>query len=246
VPRNVATLAKGKPRSERSPDDITANVLDVDDARRLLAVAKAAGPRQAAFYALALDSGARIGELCALKWTDFDLDAGKMAIVRQLVTAKLTPEGQPTFGLTKTGKSRTIDLGTETVSLLRAHKKHQLEFKMRNRAVYKDLGLTFTKEQADALGKHETLGTPLQKMSVGAVEFARLLTAANVRRITFHGLRHTCATLLLQAGEPVKVVSERLGHSKISMTLDTYQHILPTMGRGAADRLGHLLHGIGA
>jgi integrase len=243
ITRNVVSLADGKPRVERRADDVLANVLDVEQARRLLAAAKDAGSRAAAFYALALDSGARLGELCGLKWVDIDLDTGKLSIVRQLVSSKLTKDGDVDFGPTKTGKSRTVDLGGETITLLRAHKKAQAELKLKNRTSYADVGLVFAKEQADLFGEHATLGTPLQMKNIGAGEFARLIKAADVKRITFHGLRHTSATLLLLAGEPAKVVSERLGHSKISMTLDIYSHVLPSMGRGAADRLGALLHG---
>jgi len=94
----------------------------------------------------------------------------------------------------------------------------------------------FTKEHADLLGAHAILGTPLQTKNIAGGEFARILNAANVRRITFHGLWHTSATLLLLAGESANVVSERPGHSKI--TLDVYSHVLPSIGRGAADRLG--------
>jgi integrase len=64
-----------------------------------------------------------------------------------------------------------------------------------------------------------------------------------VKRITFHGLRHTCATLLLQARTPVHAVSERLGHSKVSMTMEVYAHVLPDMQRDAATTMGALLHG---
>jgi integrase len=243
VTRNVVTLADGRPRAEHRPDDVAANTLDVDEARRLLAAARAEGPRVAAFYALALDSGARISELCGLKWTDFDLDGGRMTIVRQLADAKLDENGAVQFGPPKTGRSRSIDLGAETVALLRAHKRNQAELKMKNRGHYRDFGLVFSKEHADLFGKHASLGTPLQVKNIGAGEFARLIAAANVHPITFHGLRHTSATLLLLAGESAKVVSERLGHSKSAITLDVYSHVLPSMGRGAADRLGALLHG---
>jgi integrase len=66
----------------------------------------------------------------------------------------------------------------------------------------------------------------------------------DLRTVTvFHGLRHTCATLLLQAGTPVHVVSERLGHSKVTMTLEVYAHVLPDMQTDAAATLGALLHG---
>ncbi len=64
-----------------------------------------------------------------------------------------------------------------------------------------------------------------------------------MRPIKFHGLRHTCATLLLQAGQPVHVVSQRLGHSKAQMTLDTYAPVLPDMQQDTAAKLSALLHG---
>ena len=63
-----------------------------------------------------------------------------------------------------------------------------------------------------------------------------------MRRIKFHGLRHTCATLLLQARTPVHVVSERLGHATVAMTMEVYAHVLPDMQVEAAATLGALLH----
>ncbi len=68
-------------------------------------------------------------------------------------------------------------------------------------------------------------------------------TMRDASTTNFHGLRHTCATLLLQARQPVHVVSERLGHSKVSMTMEVYAHVLPDMQREAAATLGALLHG---
>ena len=64
-----------------------------------------------------------------------------------------------------------------------------------------------------------------------------------MKTITFHGIRHTCATLLLQAGEPVHVVSKRLGHARVEITLNTYAHVLPDMQKQAAVTMGALLHG---
>lgn len=64
-----------------------------------------------------------------------------------------------------------------------------------------------------------------------------------MRRIKFHGMRHTCATLLLQAGVPAHVVQKRLGHKRIEMTLSIYAHALPSMQQDAANRLGAILHG---
>jgi integrase len=73
--------------------------------------------------------------------------------------------------------------------------------------------------------------------------FRPLLRRAGVPTIRFHDLRHTAATLLLSQGVHPKVVQERLGHSQIAITLDTYSHVLPSMQRDAADRLDSLLLG---
>ena len=78
--------------------------------------------------------------------------------------------------------------------------------------------------------------------NLGQREYASLIKAAGVKPIKFHGLRHTCATLLLRARTPVHVVGERLGHSKVSMTMEVYAHVLPDMQQEAADLLGALLH----
>ena len=80
--------------------------------------------------------------------------------------------------------------------------------------------------------------------NLGERHFDPLITAAELKRITFHGMRHICATLLLQAGEPVHVVSKRLGHARVQTTLDTYAHVLPDMQRQAAATLGSLLHSV--
>lgn len=114
---------------------------------------------------------------------------------------------------------------------------------MRNRTAYHDFGLVFAKEREDVRTRSETLGQPLQLNNLGQRQYAKLIAEAGVRRIKFHGLRHTCATLLLQAGQPVHVVAQRLGHSKVEMTLNIYAHVLPDMQQDAAAKLGSLLHG---
>jgi integrase len=89
------------------------------------------------------------------------------------------------------------------------------------------------------------LGHPLPANNLGHRSLTKLCKAANVKRLTVHGLRHTSATLLLADGEPMRIVSERLGHADVSITLNVYAYALKTPQQGAANRIGALLHGIG-
>jgi len=239
VTRNVASLVDGVPRAQNGRADAKQHCWTLDETRTFLAAAKEAGSQLAALFSLALDSGMRKGELCGLKWSDVDLDAGKVTIDRQLLVAGL----KPVFGPTKTGAPRSIDLTEETVRLLREHKRQQSELKMRNRTVYQDLGLVLANEWGDLHGREAMLGLPLNGSHLGQRPFARVIKAADVRRIKFHGLRHTCATLLLAAGEPVHVVSQRLGHKDPTITMRVYAHVLPSMQQQAARTIGTLLYG---
>ena len=123
----------------------------------------------------------------------------------------------------------------DAAKLLAAHKKHQAEFKMRHRDSHRDHGLVFAKETGTALGD------PLQMNNLGQREFAKLVEEAGVRPIKFHGLRHTSATLALNAGVPVKVVSHRLGHGRTQITMDIYAHALPTAQKEAAATMASVL-----
>lgn len=232
LPRNVAALVIGKPRQREGHDTLTQNCWEVEEARRFLDTAKAGTPQQAAFYPLAIYTGARKAELCGLKWSDLDVEKKTLAIVRQLV--KVGKAGLlPLFGPPKNGKSRSIDLDERTIELLRRHKAQQAAQRLVLGTSYQDHGLIFTRD----------FGQPILMNNLGQREFARLIELAQVKPITFHGLRHTSATLLLQAGVPIKVVSERLGHKRIEITLNVYAHVLPSMQQDAAVKLGRLLHG---
>lgn len=239
VTRNVASLVVGKPRIRRDHSDLQRNCWEPAEAQAFLRAAKTAGARPAAFYALALDSGARKGELCGLQWGDLDFDKGTVTFVRQLI------EGgeEPVYGPIKNDVPRTVDLSPETLGLLRDLKRHQAELKMANRTIYADHGLVFAKEWGERWSRKDMLGQPLQANNMGEREFAKIIKAANVRRISIHGLRHTSATLLLKAGVAPHVVQQRLGHKRIEMTLGIYAHALPSMQQDAARRLGILLHG---
>jgi integrase len=108
VTRNVASIVVGKPRIRRDHSDIARNCWEAAEARAFLTAAKAAGERPAAFYALALDSGARKGELCGVQWGDLDFEKGTVTFVRQLI--ETDAEGTPVYGPIKNDMPRTVDL----------------------------------------------------------------------------------------------------------------------------------------
>lgn len=204
--------------------------LDQEQARRLLDTAGQSGPDGApdrfhALYVLAIHTGMRPGELLALKWEDADLEAGILSINR---TLSISGE----FAAPKTAKSRRrIRLTAGSVAALRAHRKRQLEERMRLSSLWRDHGLVFP----------STVGTPLNYRNV-ARAFKDLLKRASLpSTVRLYDLRHTCATLLLARNVHPKYVQELLGHASITLTLDTYSHVLPGMDGGAASAIDEAL-----
>ena len=104
------------------------------------------------------------------------------------------------------------------------------QIKLANRVAYQDHGFVSAREWGGEMQRHtEHLGDPLQMNNLGQWEFRRLLQKAGVRPIKFHGLRHTCATLMPPAGVPAHVVKERVGHKRMEITLGIYAHAKPSM-----------------
>jgi integrase len=239
VGRNEAAFVSNKPHApEQSAAD--RNCWTAEDAASFLVAAKAAGPQAAALWTLALDSGMRKSELAGLVWTDVDLPAGRVHVRQQLL--KHTDDG-PVFIPTKGKRVRWLDIAPETVELLKTHRGHQAAIKMRFRQAYQDHGLVFAKQPtASGRRKADVLGAPLQVNNIADREFAVLIAASGVPRISIHGLRHTSASLLLAAGVPANVVQRRLGHKDVSTTLDVYAHVLPGQEREATRKLAALLH----
>jgi integrase len=168
---------------------------------------------------LAALTGARQGELLALRWRDIDWTA-----------RHLTVRG------TKTESSlRQVDLGEMALALLQEHRRHELEKRLM-------LG-----PGADCGSDSATILTNLvgKQMDAGGLKrtWKRVIRDANVGHVRFHDLRHASATYLLQAGVPVQMVSQRLGHSRTSTTTDIYAHVLPGMGRHAAEVLEKVMQG---
>lgn len=230
IRENAAALAMHKPHGEARHEHVEEQCWDLQEARKFLDATLTRGPQQAAFYRLAIETGARKGELCGFQWKDIDWEKDTISVMRQLV--KRWPV--PLFGPPKRKKPRTIDLSGECLALLRRHKTSQAEIRLMAGTSYNDYGLLFAYEQPP-------FGMPLSANNLGQREYAAMIKAAGVRPITFHGLRHTAATLMLQQGIPLKVVAERLGHKKPTITLDIYSHALPSMQKEAAVKLGALL-----
>jgi integrase len=178
---------------------------------------------------LALATGARRGEILALRWRSIDLDRGVVQIVESLEQTKAGLR----FKAPKTDKARAVALPAFAVEALARLKRRQAE----------DLLALGVRQTSDALVCGRADGQPMQPRSL-THEFARLIKRQKgLPRVRFHDLRHSHATQLLQAGVHPKVAQERLGHSTISTTLDLYSHVTDTMQQDAASRLDAVLGG---
>lgn len=203
-------------------------ILNQEQVQRLLIAAEAKGHKYLVFYSVALTTGMRQGELLGLKWEDLDFQHKSLKVARQ---AQPKPGGGFQFLQPKTraGK-RTIKVGEAIVAVLGQHYTNQLDQRARLGDAWCDLGLVFPSNR----------GTPQNPPNV-ARSFRSLLASAGLPRIRFHDLRHTAASLMLNNGVDVLVVSRRLGHSKASITLDIYGHVIPSSQERVADLMEELI-----
>jgi integrase len=179
-------------------------------------------------FALAAATGLRRSELLALRWCDIDLDASELRVVQALVRVQNSLRIAPP----KTERSRRpVALDSATAELLR---RYRALAEAPPRA-FDDHGFVF----------HKPGGEPIHP-ALFSDYFQRRTRLAGVRPIRFHDLRHTHATHALQAGVHPKIVSERLGHSTVTITLDTYSHVLPGLQREAAEAVAALVRGGGS
>lgn len=225
VTRNVARMAnapslnaaraRGPEMKVWSPVELAAFLAAID------------GNRNEMLFRLMAMTGIRRGEAVGLRWSDVQLDRCWLTVNQ----AASVVDGREIVDSPKTRRSRrVINIDADTGDMLRHHHSHQRE-------IYLRLGRTMS--AADRVFTNEC-GDPIRPDSVGQA-FARLVKTAGVPPIRLHDLRHTHASQLLMAGVNVKVVSERLGHSSVSFTLDTYAHVMPGQQAEAAAAAAALL-----
>jgi integrase len=183
----------------------------------------------AQLYVVALTLGLRRGEILGLRWADINPERTQLR-VRQ--TAHRAGAGQGiTIGPTKTARSkRTLPLPEKTATALRARASIQQADLRAAGDGWVDTGLVFT----------TTLGTPIEPSNLRRT-FDKDIATAGVRRIRFHDMRHTCASLLLAQGVQMRVVMEVLGHSNMAITSDIYSHVAPTTLRSASEAMNSAL-----
>lgn len=173
-----------------------------------------------ALYVLAVTTGLRQGELFGLKWSDFNERNNSLAIQRTIYEIN----GDQEIGEPKTASGRRkIDLPIVAVNALEQHRAAARESR-KSDWIFSDSN-----------------GEPLRRSNFRKRSFLKLLVLSKLPKIRFHDLRHSAATLLLSKAVHPKIVQERLGHSQISVTLDTYSHVLPSLQKEAVAKIDELL-----
>lgn len=216
-----------------------------DQVKQFLQAAK--NDRYYAAFVLAIETGMRPEEYLGLQWKDIDFVDRRLAVRRALIPNK---GGGFYFEEPKTKQSRrSIDLSQTVIAALKDHSRLQLQESMAIRDVYQDEDLVFPSQ----------IGTPTQHRNFERRHFKKVIEKANetikeenkeksrdnplLPSIRLYDLRHTSATLLLSKGINPKIVSERLGHASVVLTLDTYSHVLPTMQKDATEKIEQLMFG---
>lgn len=222
IVRNVAALAKLP--ADRNP---VPRHWSSAEAKRFLT--DAAEGRDAALWTVMLHTGMRIGEALALRWSDVDLVAGTARIVR---TVSLDPDGREIIvdGAKTASSVRTVPLVGPCVAILKRHRVTQNAQRLALGDRWHALDLVFPGPKGGAA-----------RRNAAGERFGRARVRLDLPPLSPHGLRHTAASLALEAGANMKVVQELLGHKSIGMTLDLYSHLAPGMIRTAAEQIADML-----
>jgi len=219
IKKNSAELVE-KPRIQKKE----MKVWTIDEVKTFLEISKSS--RYHIAFVLALTTGMRRGEILGLRWKDINFNSNVLSVVQTL-----SVDGKKILSTTKSKTSnRNITLPTETINLLRLHFALIQKEKEYAGILYNDNDLVVS----------TNIGTPCIPRNLNRI-FYSLLGQTKLTRIRFHDLRHTHATILLHQGVHPKIVAERLGHSNIKITLDTYSHVLPSMQTEMALKLNNIL-----
>jgi integrase len=217
VPRNAAAAAKPPAPTKRDLETWSSEEL-----RMFLAAVE--GDRLEIAYRIAAATGMRRGEVLGLRWRDVDFDLGQIAVAHTITTAgRELVTGPP-----KTPRSRrNVYLDKRTLAALKEHRKRQREQRLAAGPAWD--------------GEHDLvvcdeIGRPIHPAHMSRA-FDLILAQLDVQRIRLHDLRHTHATLGLKAGVHPKVMSERLGHATVGVTLDLYSHVVPALAKDAAEQI---------
>ena len=238
-----SNLARGVklPRDHRP---VKVNALTTETARRFLKYLSDSPDveaRWSALFTLMLTTGIRVGEALSLRWQDIDLESGRVTIASTYVGKG--DRGYPRRQTPKTRRSRLVHLPPQAVGVLKAW--HQVQVEQR-------VGGHLWDRYADE-ARHAR--TPEQEFwptftvptgEVVSIDFTadtleKVCAATGVKRLTPHGLRHTYATVALEAGTHPKVVSDALGHASTGQTMETYSHVMPSFAASVSEHLGEML-----
>lgn len=220
LPYNPADHIELAPENPKRPKPWTA-----DECLRFLAAIRE--DRLYPLYRLYLFTGLRRGEGLGLRWEDVDLDEKALWVSEQITEVS----GKATVGSPKTRRSvRRVALDETTVQMLREHHEAQLAEREAWHLPAAPHGRVFTRED----------GTSYRPEYV-TKHFGALVRATGMRHVRLHDLRHTSASLALKAGVPMKVVSDRLGHSTIAVTANLYTHVYDDVAHDGADRIAAVL-----
>lgn len=218
------------PASSASPPRVPAPDIHPPSPAQLAKLFAAAGgtdPDLADFILLAAATGARRSELVALRWSDIDLEAGRLTISRAIVAG---PDGLVAKD-TKTHAARNVSLDATCVGALVAHRERASE-RARLCGVELSPGAYVFSAEVD--------GTAPWYPDSASRSFARLCRRTGIAGVRLHDLRHYVATRLLSAGVDVRTLAGRLGHRNAATTLNVYSHFLVEADRDAADVLGRI------
>ena len=165
--------------------------------------------------------------MLGLRWVDVDLELKIITIAQAIARVG----GKLQLIEPKSRQSRRrVPLHDGLIAALKAHRRRQLEERLAAGSRWKESGLVFT----------SGIGTPVEPRALNE-DFDRLVAKAALRRVRLHDLRHACASFLLAQGVHPRVVMELLGHSQISLTMNTYSHVMPDAMREAVESMGFVL-----